>query len=253
MSDRENKATRWRRTQVTWNAEKQSRLRKAQKIERALKRERGNLDGVRIVDIGVGSCYILQYLSEQASDMSVIGVDVGDYRAEDVSGVPLVVAPVSGEIPLASGCADIVLSNFVIEHMQSRVVQAVHFKEIARLLKPGGFAYLAAPNAAGIFESHTGIAFATWLPHRLQQRYVSYRLRRSWMEVWSPTAAMIRRWACAANLSCREITLQTIRDFGELEQPGLIKKLLCRAPAWVLWPAWWARPSMVFILRHEEH
>ena len=232
-----------------WDEEHDRRKRKAMKIERALKKQRGDLAGAHIVDIGLGSGFILQYLRDSNGDVRVTGIDVGDYRAEQAQDVPLVVAGESGAIPLEDQSADIVLSNFMIEHMASPDAQALHLREVARILKPDGFAYLAAPNAWWILESHTGVPFATWLPHKTQQRFVSWWIGETWMEVWTPTRRKLQNWARNAGLRSTEITLETMRELADVEGFRGLKRLICKAPRWMLFPVWWLIPSVIYILR----
>lgn len=59
-----------------------------------------------------------------------------------------------------------------------------------RVLKPGGIAFIGAPNRLWYREVHSGIFFANILPHNLCAQYVKWRGRRYHYEkwdVWYPT------------------------------------------------------------------
>src|SRR5690606_9235376 len=67
---------------------------------------------------------------------------------------------------------DVVISNHVIEHVGTQVDQKHHLKEIYRVLKNDGIAYLAVPNRWMLIEPHYKLAFLSWLPHFLRTDYL---------------------------------------------------------------------------------
>jgi SAM-dependent methyltransferase len=93
-------------------------------------------------------------------------VDVTDERLVHDFDFQLVT---SEDLPFASGSFDVVVSNHVIEH----VLQApAHLREIRRVLREDGVAYLATPNKWTIMEPHFKLPGLSWLPKHLADRYV---------------------------------------------------------------------------------
>ena len=103
------------------------------------------LRGARVVDLGCGGGLLAQ--SMLASGASVVGIDLSyaSVRAarEHLGGNSLFAQGDACNAPLSSGCADIVLLADVLEHLPTPDA-AVH--EAARLLRPGGLAYVNTIN-----------------------------------------------------------------------------------------------------------
>jgi SAM-dependent methyltransferase len=109
----------------------------------ALWSERARVRGV-VVDLGCGMKPYQAWLGQDA--VRWIGVDL----PASASGRPVADAFASGAaLPLRSGLADCVLSTQVIEHVP-RPWDV--FAETARVLKPGGFALVTAPQAQWLHE-----------------------------------------------------------------------------------------------------
>jgi 2-polyprenyl-6-hydroxyphenyl methylase/3-demethylubiquinone-9 3-methyltransferase len=95
-------------------------------------------DGALLVDLGCGGGLMGPYVGERG--YVHVGVDIG------LPGLRLArdhgVAPVCGsalEVPLADGCADVVLACEILEHVEDDVAVLA---ECARLLRPGGLLVL---------------------------------------------------------------------------------------------------------------
>tara|TARA_B100000900_G_C20590122_1_gene721253 strand:+ start:1776 stop:2531 length:756 start_codon:yes stop_codon:yes gene_type:complete len=67
---------------------------------------------------------------------------------------------------------DFVISNQVFEHIRYPLDS---YKEIARVLKPGGIFYAIFPNKSCWYEGHIGLYFPHWFKRKseLQRKYVS--------------------------------------------------------------------------------
>lgn len=147
-----------------------SRNRKARKIEHLL-----GLSGdrqLRLLEIGAGSGGISHYFaSHPVLRVEVDAVDVKDSRKlRDGYEFRLVE---DTRLPFPDGSFDVVISNHVIEHVGERSAQFRHLREISRVLRDDGLAYLAVPNRWMVVEPHYGLPFLSWLPKQLRSRYLS--------------------------------------------------------------------------------
>lgn len=102
----------------------------------------------RVVDLGSRSVRKQklthrQLLSEH--DCEIVGVDIRDGRNVDV------VMEKPYRIPLPSNNADILMSGQVFEHVPFFWATML---EIARILKPGGHAFVTAPSRGHVHDSH---------------------------------------------------------------------------------------------------
>jgi 2-polyprenyl-6-hydroxyphenyl methylase/3-demethylubiquinone-9 3-methyltransferase len=92
------------------------------------------LDGAVLVDLGCGGGLMAPYARRLG--YRHVGVDIGTAALDLARGHG--VLPVRGsvlQVPLADGCADVVLACEVLEHVDDDVAVLA---ECARLLKPGG-------------------------------------------------------------------------------------------------------------------
>ena len=113
-----------------------------------LKRE---VDGLEVLDIGCGNGEISAYFVERGATVSA--VDITDQRRDPSAGFQFRLTD-SERIPYPDAAFDVVLSHHVIEHV---VDQRLHLREIKRVLRDGGVAYLATPNRSSPFmEGHVG-------------------------------------------------------------------------------------------------
>jgi SAM-dependent methyltransferase len=94
----------------------------------------GSWDGKMVVDIGCGPGNL--YATVGGSPTVLIGVDISPgalKMAEEVGYIPLLAD--AHHLPLADGCADLVVANATIHHCDD---MAKVLAEAARLVKPGG-------------------------------------------------------------------------------------------------------------------
>ena len=106
---------------------------------------------LRLVDVGCGAGDLFRVLSERLA--SYVGVDLvryqefpGDDRAEFV-GVDL-----NAPIPLPEARADAVVSIETIEHLEN---PRALFRELVRLVRPGGLVLVTTPNQLSLLSKLT--------------------------------------------------------------------------------------------------
>lgn len=175
-----------------------SRQSKASKIIRLVESCAGRLADRDVLDIGTGSGFIASALAKRAG--SVLSVDVNDERLVRDFEYKRVD---SERLPCPDESFDIVVSNHVIEHVND---QALHLREVARVLRPGGLCYLATPNRWRVVEPHFRLPFLSWLPPNLRDGYVRLTRRGEWFDVQPLSYSGIDALAAGAGLTCSDLT-----------------------------------------------
>jgi glycosyltransferase involved in cell wall biosynthesis/SAM-dependent methyltransferase len=136
-----------------------NRENKAKKISTILKEESGfSLENLSILDVGTGNGDIASYLGR---GNNVVSTDVSDTR-QNIQNFNFSIC--NEYLPFKSESFDIIISNHVIEHVHD---QKQHISEIKRVLKKGGFLYLATPNRLWPYEVHYRLFFLHYLPQPL--------------------------------------------------------------------------------------
>lgn len=198
--------TRDRRTHAI--LDRGSRQAKAAKITWTLERERP-LRGMRLLDIGTGSGTIARELATQVGAAGgVVSVDVEDVRVER-DGYTFHLLD-GGRLPFADASFDIVVSNHVVEHVGDGDSQQRHLDEVARVLTPGGVAYVAVPYRWRLVENHYRLPLLSWLPARLADRYVVASGRGERYDCRLLSRRALLRMLRAAGLSARDATGELI-------------------------------------------
>ncbi len=134
--------------------------------------------GASVLDLGCGTGgFAVAFAQEGARvvgfDLDQSGVELAAMRGREF-GVSLDLLISDGVMsPLRGFLFDVVICNEVFEHVASKDELA---REIARLLKDTGIAYIAVPNGGSpwniLWDDHTGIPFINFLPRRLQNLVV---------------------------------------------------------------------------------
>jgi SAM-dependent methyltransferase len=233
--------------------DERSRRFKAKKIELIL--GEATLRGcTRLLEVGTGSGVIASHFGQLVGPRGrVIGTDVSDRRTTDrhfefrlVSGV---------DIPFEADSFDVVLTNHVIEHVRPPAAQLHHLREIHRVLRPGGVAYLAVPNRWRFYEAHFRLWFLSWLPSRLRDAYVRLAGRGSRYDC-DPLSrpqlfSLVHR---AGGFEVQDVTLCALGLTLAIERPGSLADRLVNR--WRLQP-WLGKlkpvlPTHVLLLRKRE-
>ncbi|MGH3022113.1 MAG: class I SAM-dependent methyltransferase [Gaiellaceae bacterium] len=229
--------------------DRRSREQKAEKIQTMVEAERA-LDGSVLLEIGVGSGVIAARLAEAVGPTGEVwGVDVRDSRVvTDGFRFGLVEGTA---LPFSDGFFDVVVSNHVLEHVGNRSEQVAHLREVARVLKDDGVAYLATPNRWTLVEPHYHLPLLSWLPRGARGPYVRLTRRGRGYDCEPRSRAELVELCSLAGLDLADRTLEAVRLTGEIENPPAPVRLLTGAPERVLRALLPLMPSHVAILRRS--
>lgn len=151
-----------------------SRRAKASKIAGVLRHHLGrdDLAHLDVLDVGCSGGIIAFALAAQGA--RVQGVDIDGPGLAHARGLGVSVAAGDGAcLPYADASFDVVISNHVYEHAVSAETMVL---ELGRVLRPSGIAFLGLGNRWGVMEPHYRLAFLSWMPRWLADRYLR-RLR----------------------------------------------------------------------------
>lgn len=194
----------------------------------------------RVLDLGCGSGEIAAHLARLAH---VTCADAVDQR---VAGRDQPFIQVADGLPVAPAVFDVVLSNHVIEHVDDA---AQHLREIRRVLRPGGAAYLATPNRLWPWEVHARVTLLHYLPTPLFDA-LARRLGRLHEPVRLLTLASLRRLAgddFAIEVWHPRI-LHAPTRFA-LNVPPRVRRLLAWLPMSLLQATAALQPTLILVLR----
>ena len=207
------------------------RLRKARVIARLCREELAA--AARVADVGAGTGIIKNALEVEYSK-SIVGFDI-DYAF--IIERDRMVAADAARLPVRPESFDLVLLNHIYEHVAD---QPALFREVHRILRPGGVAYVSAGNRLAVVEPHYRLPFLSWLPKPVADRYVRWTRRGTGYDdirflSYRPLRALIE----AAGLRVRDVTERAIDDqLGDTW-----------GAAWV--PAWRAFRALPALLRER--
>jgi SAM-dependent methyltransferase len=223
------------------------RARKAAKV-RALLEDVLDLSGARVLEVGTGSGAIAAALSAAVGPGGhVEAVDVVDQRVV-TEGASF--TPVDGTgLPFEDASFDVAVSNHVIEHVGGRSEQREHLVELRRVLRPGGWAYLAMPNRWAPVEPHFRLPLLSWLPRRLRSGYVRRARRGDGYDCDPLSRRELLALVAEAGLEAHDRTLRAMRVMGEVERPGRWRRLALGAPGGLMAVIRPVIPTEVYLLR----
>lgn len=233
----------------TLSLDRESRRAKATKIMKLIE-GRKSLGGARLLEIGTGGGFIAALLSEQVgSEGEVWSVDIEDMRQEtDGYNFKLVEGT---ELPFEDDGFDVVISNHTIEHVGDSDAQLVHLREIARVLRPGGLAYLSSPSRWAFVEPHFKVPLLSWFPPSARTRVVRLSRRGNVYDIDPRTRRELTDLIARAGLSAEEVTLDALQVMAGTESSPMVKAV-AKVPPALLRTARGTIPTMVFLLTHEQ-
>ena len=224
-----------------------SRRRKAEKIIRILEQERSLL-GAKILDIGAGAGVIAAQLAERGGAMGK--VDAVDLEDQRIVHEGFTFTRVEGTtLPFPEESFDVVVSNHVIEHVGGRSAQLDHLREIHRVLRRDGLAYLAVPNRWALVEPHYGLAFLSWLPRRIADGYLRVTRNRTPYDCHPPGPIRLRRLLRAAGLRSSPAAGRAIEAMQAGGEGGTAARVAALIPTRLLDLIWAVLPTFVLLLR----
>jgi SAM-dependent methyltransferase len=120
--------------------------------------------GVEWLDVGCGHQILPPWRAEAerrlvAACGRVAGVDYDQPSLEKHATIAFRVRGSISRLPFADESFDMVTANMVVEHLDDPATQ---FREVARVLRPGGVFIFHTPNAAGYFTALTRRVPESW-------------------------------------------------------------------------------------------
>ncbi|MDP3276062.1 MAG: methyltransferase domain-containing protein [Deltaproteobacteria bacterium] len=221
-----------------WLAHFEQRVAECKKLADQVQTHRALL-GARVLDIGCQTGALACVLAERGAE--VTGIEPEDWvleaarkRAEGWN-VTLTLQTAMGEaLPFEDNTFDIVTFVDVIEHC-SDSTQCL--REIARVLAPGGIAYVYGPNRFApewfVKDPHYGLALASVLSHNLGKRYVEWRRGRKGYDVGVfPVGSQVVRTLTRAGLVIEDSTAQSTLRTWHARAPRVLRHAQTLARAW---------------------
>lgn len=151
-----------------------TRLTKARQIQAVIRKHCAGRETTNMVLLDYGSSTGVMTSYFAGHFRRVIGVDVD--RSALAVATARFTAPNLTFLALGSeqtmfrdGCFDVVVANQVYNCIEN---QAAMFREIHRVLKPGGFCFLGARNKYALVEAQYGLPLLSMLPDGLARAYL---------------------------------------------------------------------------------
>jgi SAM-dependent methyltransferase len=138
------------------------------------------------------------------------------------------------EVPFGDASFDVVISNHVIEHVGDRSEQLRHLRELRRVLRPGGWAYLAMPNRWRVVEPHFKLPLLSWLPRPLRSGYVRLAGRGERYDCDPMSRRELRGLVAEAGLEAHDRTVDAVRVVRRVETPRGLSRVALAAPSSLL-------------------
>lgn len=198
-----------------------------------------SLSGARALDVGCQTGALAVLLGERGAD--VVGVDTQDWVVEAARrraagwGVRATFQEARGEaLPFETASFDVVTFVDVIEHCAD-----AHqcLRELARVLRPGGLAYVLGPNRFSpewfVSDPHYQLMGASVLSHAVGKAYVEWRRGRPGYDVGVfPVGIHVARTLRLAGLEIVESPVEACQRWWLQRVPGAMARGVFVARAW---------------------
>lgn len=164
----------------------------ASEYVRLLDRKLGDVSGMKVMELGVGSGSLSPYLKGKVKEGSVFGVDINGWLLRDSEKIRQLDGAIEGNIerlPVKSGSIDRVVSLHTFEHVRDL---RMAMSELERILAPNGEALLIVPKPQlGIKE--LGALFDT-------------------LKMYPGFANLLKAWKMAGEYHVQNVTPQLVED-----------------------------------------
>lgn len=226
------------------------RQRKARKIATLLAPMLAHGRTLDLLEIGTGSGAIASHFgTAEAGRFAVRAIDVADQR-HAVEGYEFSLYD-GVRVPAADASFDVVVSNHVIEHVGGREAQAAHLREIARVLRPAGVAYLATPSRWQFMEPHFRLPGLSWVPRGWRDAYVRAARRGDRYDCDPMSHRELEQAVRSAGMEYMNRNAEALLALRDAEGTRGLAALATRLPAaWLLRAYRWS-PTMVYLLRRH--
>jgi SAM-dependent methyltransferase len=227
------------------------RARKARKILAVLREALPGRDlrSLRVLDVGASGGIIVGELGRVFGEVVGIDIDEEGIRAgrRFLTGPnqDLTVADAMN-MPFDDESFDVIVLNHVYEHLPDA---RRGFDEVWRLLRPGGVAYVGAPNRLALVEPHHKLVGLSWLPPRAADAYV--RLARKGDRYYERPRTFRGLALLTARFELEDWTLRVIRDPARYAAEDVVRPnaLVTKLPAPVLSALHPFVPTYIVVLR----
>lgn len=228
--------------------DKDSRIRKAERVVKLFEIYLGKkaLGSMKVLDIGSSTGIIDNVLAKSFGQ--VVGIDIDKdavkFASKNFKRKNLTFkVDDSMKLSFKDNTFDAVICMQVYEHVPN---SARLFKEIHRVLKPGGLCYLSAINRLWPWEPHHNLYFLSWLPKPLANFYLKLTSKGSVYYENLLTYWGLRR--LASRFEIIEYTSKIVRYPGKFLY-GKLPRLLGLI---ISIPAKYLAPSFIWLLKKEK-
>ena len=206
-----------------------------------------NFKGSKILEFGTGAGVMSQYFGKKTGkEGQVDSVDVIDQRQATDGYAFHTVRDTS--LPFSNAYYDIVISNHVIEHVGDHKSQLHHLREIRRVLKTKGYAYIAVPNRWWLIEPHYKLPFLSLLPRRFRSSYLRITGKGDFYDCEPLSYNNITALLKMAGFDYELKTITAIRLMIEIESISPFVKRMLKCPAIILDMFLPVMPTLIFLI-----
>jgi 2-polyprenyl-3-methyl-5-hydroxy-6-metoxy-1,4-benzoquinol methylase len=223
---------------------------KAEKIIAVLRSHFGDLSRLRLLDLSSSTGFMANVFGRHF--LEVVGIDIDDRALEhsrthlsrdNVQFLKMDALNTSFE----TGSFDVAICNHMYEHVPDA---AQLFREVHRILRPGGVCYFGGNNRLKIVEPHYGpMPFLSWLPKPLAHRYMRLMKKGSYYYETHFTFWTLKR--LVADFVMHDYTLRVLADPAGFAATDLVapNSLQQRLGLLVGRKAYWALPGYIWLLQ----